>query len=80
MLWFVNKKTENDENIIIGYSYSKNDSCDGILKYDKNQEELSIEKLSEGADEGVTKMLFSILYGILGNGGLSKDKKMIATG
>jgi len=71
---------ENDENIIIGYSYSKNESCDGVLKYDKNQKELIIEKLSEGADEGGTKMLFSILYGILGNGGLSNEVKMIATG
>ena len=80
MRWYVKKQMENNENILINYSYEKNDTCDGLLKYDKISDKITIEKMSDGADEFATKWLFSHIYGLLDKKELNDNKHMVAIG
>ena len=80
MRWYIKKQTENNESILINYSYEKNDTCDGLLKYDKISEKITIERISNGADEFATRWLFSHIYGLLGKKELTEKKHMIAIG
>ena len=80
MRWYVKKQTENKDSILINYSYETNDTCDGLLKYDKSLDKITIEKTSDGADESATKWLFSHIYGLLDKNELNEKKYMIAIG
>ena len=80
MRWYVKKQTENNERILINYSYEKNDKCDGLLRYDKISEKITIERMSDGADEFATKWLFSHIYGLLEKKELTEKKHMVAIG
>jgi len=80
MRWYVKKQSENNDNILINYSYEKNDTCDGLLKYNKISDKITIEKMSDGADEFATKRLFSHIYGLLDKNQLNEKRYMVATG
>ena len=80
MRWYVKKQVENSDVILINYSYEKNDTCDGLLKYDKLSDKIIIEKMSVGADEFSTKWLFSHIYRLLDKNELNEKKYMVAIG
>jgi hypothetical protein len=65
MRWYIKKNEETTDYILIGYSYEQNETCDGILRYDKKTEEITVVKYSDGASEISTKLLFSLLYGVI---------------
>lgn len=71
---------ESSDKMKIAYSIEKNKSCDGVLLYDKINDNFTVEKFSDGADDWVTKWLSGhILYKII-TGQISYDIKQIATG
>jgi len=80
MRWYVKKQSENNDDILINYSYEKNDTCDGLLKYNKVSDKITIEKISDGADEFATKWLFSHIYGLLDKNELNGQRHMVAIG
>ena len=80
MRWYVKKQSENGKEILINYSYEKNDSCDGLLKYDKDNDKISIEKMSDGADEFATNWLFQHIYRLVSNGELTENMRVVAVG
>jgi len=80
MLWYVKKQTEDDNNILINYSYEENKNCDGLLKYNKKSDEIIIEKMSQGADEFATKWLFQHIYRLIDKNELTQNKRIIAIG
>ena len=80
MRWYVKKQSENNADILINYSYEKNDSCDGLLKYNKISDEITIEKMSDGADDFSTKWLFSHIYNLLDKNELNEKRYLIAIG
>jgi hypothetical protein len=65
MRWLIKKIEETTDYILIGYSYEQNETCDGILRYDKKTEEITVVKYSDGASEISTKRLFPHIYGVL---------------
>ena len=80
MRWYVQKQEENNDNILINYSYETNDTCDGLLKYDKYSNKITIEKISAGADEFATKWLFSHIYRLMNENQLNEKRYMVAIG
>ncbi|GBU21949.1 hypothetical protein R80B4_01851 [Fibrobacteres bacterium R8-0-B4] len=81
MRWYVRLLKEDESRIFIAYSYEKNSLCDGVLEYNKGKHDISIEKLSEGADEFATKWLFSHIHGLLRRDGrIPEEKKCICIG
>jgi len=81
MRWYVKLLQEDDGYIFIAYSYEKNSACDGVLKYDKGRRDLAIERMSDGADEFATQLLFGPIHGILRTEGrIPEEKKCICTG
>ena len=80
MRWYVKKQTESNDSILINYSYEKNDTCDGLLKYDKMSDKITIEKMSDGADEFATKWLFSHIYRLLDRNELNEKRHLVAIG
>ena len=80
MRWYVKQIKNDEDHISIAYSYEKNDSCDGRLTYDKATTSISIENLSEGADDFATRWLFSHIHGLIRRNELTDKKKMIAIG
>ena len=80
MRWYIKKQSENTNNILINYSYENNDTCDGLLKYDKSSDEITIEKISDGADELATKWLFSHIYRLLDKNELNEKRHLVAIG
>ena len=67
MNWHVKLLKEDDDSLLIAYSYERNDTCDGLLRYDKKNGAISIEKMSDGADEFGTRWLFGPLRQVLNN-------------
>ena len=80
MRWYVEKRSENENKILINYSYEKNDSCDGLLAFDKPTKEISIEKLSDGADDFSTRWLFQHIYRLVKNNELTEKRRVVAIG
>lgn len=74
------KNSENENDIYINYSYENNDSCDGLLRYNKINDNITIEKLSDGADLSATKWLFPHIYSLLDKNNLTESKKRISIG
>ncbi len=80
MRWYVKRLQEDENRIFIAYSYEKNSLCDGVLEYSKNERGITIEKMSEGADEFATKWLFSHIHGLLRKNRLTEEKQCICIG
>jgi len=80
MRWYVKKQIENSDAVLISYSYEKNDTCDGLLKYNKSTDEISIEKMSDGADEFATRWLFQHIYSLLADNKLTNTRRTVAIG
>ena len=51
MIWYVKLLEQNEDFVTIGYSFEQNDTCDGIIKYEKKDDRFLIEFLSEGCNE-----------------------------
>lgn len=81
MEWHVRLRSEDDKELLIEYSYATNESCDGLLKYDKPSKSITVEKVSEGADfEYATMGLFVPLRYLLKEGKINGKKKRVCTG
>ena len=80
MRWTFKKINENDLNVLIGYSHGHNESCDGIILYDKKAKKLDIEKLSEGCDRYDSERAFQYIYGLLSHNELTTEPRLICTG
>lgn len=71
---------EDERTLRIGYSIEENESCDGILVYEKESEEFRIERLSEGADTFATNRFICPLRYHMLTKKLSAAAAYIATG
>ena len=80
MRWYVKLLKEDEKNVYIGYSYEKNNSCDGVLQYNKGTENIDIEKLSDGADEFSTRWLFGNLYNLIRKKAITGTPRVVAIG
>jgi hypothetical protein len=80
MRWYVKKQSEDDKSIFINYSYEKNDTCDGLLKFDKGERKFEIVEMSEGADDFATRWVFPHIRGLITNNELNGEKRKIAVG
>jgi len=80
MNWHVRLKNNDSDSLLIEYSCGNSKACDGVLRYDKVTEKITIERMSDGADEFYTKWLFPHVYGLLGENGITKDKRRICIG
>ena len=80
MRWVFKKNSENQNVIEIGYSYGTDDSCDGVITYDKSKEELKLKRLSESASELKSERAFQYIYGLLDDNELTYKKYIVCTG
>ena len=80
LVWHVKKEYEDSQNIAINYSFETDDSCDGLLLYDKVSKEISIVRLSKTSNENVAKRAYCPIRHLLSMNGLTEQKKRIATG
>jgi hypothetical protein len=74
MNWWYKKLYEDEKIIRVAYSYEENQSCDGILVYNKETKAITVEKMSDGADEFDTGRAKQHLYGCIRDNLLSFDK------
>lgn len=80
MRWTFKKNTESSTIIYIGYSYGFDESCDGVIVYDKKKEEAIIEKHSKTCDEFDSKRALQFVYGLIEDDQLNFEKYTICTG
>jgi hypothetical protein len=73
-------KSDDSDSLSIEYSYGDSKACDGVLLYDKNTEEITIVKMSNGADEFDTKWLFPQIYRLVDEKGITREKRRICIG
>jgi len=79
MNWYVMRKSEDAQSILIAYSYN-DDLCDGLLRYDKVNETISIERMAKSADDFYTHWLFPHIHGLLKENGLIDKKFRVCIG
>ncbi len=71
---------ETDTEMLIGYSWERDKSCDGRLIFNKETKEMTIDKLSGSADKSQTIYLICPI-GIRVRNGIELGKLgMVATG
>jgi len=80
MRWYIKLIRDDGDSVFIAYSYERNKSCDGVLKYSKSKRDITIEKMSDGADDYETRDMFQFVYRFLANGGIPREKKCICIG
>lgn len=63
MIWNVKKIKETESAISIGFS--KNDSLDGLIDFDKKTEQFDLVSIAKDCDEFESKRLFQFLYTLI---------------
>lgn len=63
MIWNVKKIKETESAISIGFS--KNDSLDGLIDFDKKTEQFNLVSIAKDCDELESKRLFQLLYTLI---------------
>lgn len=71
---------ETSDSMVIGYSWQKDNSCDGLLKFNKNTKNIFVEKLSASADKDDTSYFICPLRSRIRKGMEIGKKYMVATG
>ena len=71
---------EDADGLVILYSLENNQSCDGMLFFDKNTKEVSITALSRGATEELTKHFICAVRGRIRRGYELKKLYYLAVG
>ena len=79
MVWFVKLLLENENILLIAYSYNTDD-LDGRIEYNKTKEEFFIKKQSTTADEYDSKKTIQFLWNLIGTDKLSEEPYRICTG
>lgn len=69
MIWNVKKNKETESSILI--EFSKNDTFDGIIEFDKKKEQFELVSAAKDCDEFETERLFQFLYALLQQNTLS---------
>ena len=72
--------SESDDEMRIAYSFEKNDSCDGILSYNKKNDGFKTIKMSKGTDEWITRWISRHILSKIITGKISNTRGMIAAG
>jgi hypothetical protein len=80
MKWYVRLIKKNCTSVEIAYSFERNDTCDGLLRYEEPTHVITIERMSEGADEFTTKWLFQHIHRLLKKNELTPEKRVICIG
>lgn len=80
MHWSIKINKENDEIIEIGYSFEKNETCDGVIFYHKKTDKLTIEKLSADEDLWAAQKACQFIWGLMEEGRLSTKVFHVRTG
>ena len=62
MVWHIIKRSENANCIDIGYSSGKNKECDGLIRFDKSNRELTVVRLSKSSDKSDTDWLLPHIF------------------
>ena len=71
---------DRNNNMLIGYSWQRDNSCDGRLNFNKITREVTIEKLSSSADEHETSYFICPLRSRIRKGMEIGKRYMVATG
>lgn len=80
MLWHIIKRSENDNSIFIGYSSETSKECDGLIKYDKLNGELNVEKYSLSSDEYDTGRLLPHIFTALRRNAVTDNIRTVSLG
>ncbi len=80
MVWHIIKRLENEKGIDIGYSSGTSDLCDGIIRFDKENRELLIIKMSESSDKFDTNWLLPHIFTALRRNEVTDSISTIAIG
>ncbi len=80
MVWTVKLIAENSKEIRIAYSCEDDLSLDGIILYDKNKKEFTVEKYSKNASEYQSKKTIQFLWRLINTDKLSEKPYRICTG
>lgn len=78
MFWNVKKIQETERSIVIGFS--KGNSFDGKIIYDKTTEQFEIVSLADTCDQFESERLFQFLYTLILQNTLSFKPYSIALG
>ena len=78
MIWNVKKIKETETTNLIGFS--KNDSFDGLIKYNNNAEQFELVSIANDCDELESKRLFQFLYTLIQQNMLSVKPYSIRLG
>ena len=80
MRWYIKKNSETPEEILIDYSHEANDTCDGLISFNKVSHHFEIRRLSDGSDEFITEWLYRHAIGYIEDGTLGEKKRIVAIG
>lgn len=80
MNWHFKKNSETDEIIEVGYSYEKNNACDGVIVYNKSTREPSLKVLSVGSSAATAQRAFQFVCSLIKNNCLTENVFNVRTG
>jgi hypothetical protein len=80
MRWYIKLVRRDGKYVYIAYSYEMNDTCDGLLRYEELTKAITIEKMSDGADEFDTKGVFEHVHRLLRKNELTEKRTKICIG
>lgn len=80
MRWTFRKNNEDVNTIEIGYSYGSDETCDGVIIYEKDTEDVFVKKHSYSCDEFESKRAFQFIYGLIEDKKLTSKKYILCTG
>lgn len=78
MIWNVKKVEESEKRIMVGFS--KNSLFDGLIEFDKKDEQFEIVSLAKDCDEFEAGRLFQFLYTLIYQNTLSFEPYSIRNG
>lgn len=80
MNWHFKKNSEINGIIEVGYSFEQNETCDGIIIYEKSSKKPVIKKLSNGSSLGVAQRGSRFLHCLIGEDKLTERVFNVRTG
>lgn len=80
MNWYFKKMSETEDIIEIGFSYGVNETCDGILLYDKKTLMPTVVKNSEGPNEYANRKCGQFVHHLVRDNKLSEQVVRVCSG
>lgn len=80
MCWYFKKNNETPTEIEIGYSFEKNDTCDGVILYNKESMQNTVKQLSQGSVLFNAERGFQFIHRLIREGLLTEKVFNVRTG